>query len=307
MAGTSTRIPTVGEAVTWAGQALQASGVASNARLDAQLLLCEVLGLNRAALLAAPERPLTDDEMARYTAQVARRGAGEPLAYILGWRDWLDLRLQVDARVLIPRPETELLAEQAIAWGRRHDARLAVDVGTGSGALAIALARHVPSLDRVVAIDESPAALEVARANCLALDVAGRVDLRRGSLLAPLAHQEYPDLLVANLPYIPLSELPALQREVRDYEPRLALAGGDNGDELIVHLLVQAHQRLASAAALFLEIHHDQGAAVSECARRLWPTAHVSVHHDYAGLDRIVAIELPCVQSQATFCGTNPL
>lgn len=283
---------TLGEAVEQATRALQVAGVPPPTRLDAQLLLCQVLDLNRAGLLAAPERHLSADETATYAALVGRRCAGEPLAYITGWRDWLDMRLRVDPRVLIPRPETELLAEQAIAWGREHAARLAVDVGTGSGALAIALARHVPSLERVEAIDISPAALDVARANCLALGVTDRVLLRQGSLLEPLPPQERPDLLVANLPYIPASELPGLQREVRDHEPLLALSGGTRGLELIEQLLVQAHQIMAPTAALFLEIHYDQGATVAASARRLWPHAQISVHRDYAGLERIVAITL---------------
>jgi release factor glutamine methyltransferase len=166
-------------------------------------------------------------------------------------------------------------------------------VGTGSGALAIALARHVPSLERVVAIDRSRDALEVARANCRAQGVEQTVALREGSLLDPLLPEERPDLLVANLPYVPAAELAVLQREIRDYEPRQALVGGARGDELILDLLAQARHRMAPACALFLEIHHDQGPAVGAAALLLWPAAHVAVHRDYAGLDRIVEIASP--------------
>jgi release factor glutamine methyltransferase len=282
----------VAATVGWATAALAAAGV-ENPRLDAQLLLGHLLGLSRAALLAAPERQLRAAESARYAALVARRRAGEPLAYITGTREWLDMTLQVDRRVLIPRPETELLAERAIAWARRHGARLAVDVGTGSGALAIALARHVPSLERVVAIDSSRDALEVARANCRAQGVEQIVVLREGSLLDPLAPEEQPHLLVANLPYVPAAELAVLQREIRDYEPRQALVGGARGDELILDLLAQARHRMAPAGALFLEIHHDQGPSVGAATLLLWPAAHVAVHRDCAGLDRIVEIMPP--------------
>jgi release factor glutamine methyltransferase len=288
-----------GEAVSGAAQVLAEADVES-ARLDAQLLLCHLLGASRAALLAAPETPLTEAQGEAYARLVERRGAGEPLAYITGTRDWLDMTLAVDRRVLIPRPETELLAERAIAWATANGAQLAVDVGTGTGALAIALARHVPALHRVIAIDASAGALDVARANCCSLGVEHRVDLRLGSLLDPLLPAEQPDLVVANLPYIPAAELPGLPREVRDHEPRQALDGGPHGGELIMRLLEEATGRLRPPAALFLEIHHEQGARVAAEACRLWPGARVAVHRDYSGWDRIVEVAVPADGAEIT-------
>ena len=283
---------TLGGALAWATGALASQGC-ETASLDAQLLLGDLLGLSRAALLTWPERALTPEGAAAYARLVGRRAAGEPLAYITGRRDWLDMTLLVDPRVLIPRPETETLAEAAIGWANGRGAQLAVDVGTGSGALALALARHVPTLRRVVATDLSAAALQVAEANRAAQGLVERVELRQGYLLNPLRRDEAPDLLVANLPYVPAGEATGLQREVRDHEPRLALVGGAGGHELIVELLEQARGRLAGGAALYLEMHHDQGAVLLTVARRLWPGAAARVLPDYAGRQRILEVRLP--------------
>ncbi len=291
-AGATETEATLGGALAWAAGLLASQGC-EMASLDAQLLLGGLLGLSRAALLAWPERALTPARAAEYSGLVRRRAAGEPLAYITGRRDWLDMTLLVDSRVLIPRPETETLAEAAIAWASGHGARLAVDVGTGSGALALALARHVATLRCVVATDLSAAALEVAYANRSAQGVVERVDLRQGYLLDPLRPDEAPDLLVANLPYVPAGEMPGLQREVRDHEPRLALVGGVGGHELIVELLEQAQARLAGGAALYLEMHHDQGPVLLAVARRLWPGAAARVLPDDAGRQRILEVLLP--------------
>jgi release factor glutamine methyltransferase len=262
----------------------------SSASLDAQLIAAEILDANRAHIIAHPERPLTDSEHAALEAWLARRATGEPMAYILGRRAWYDREMIVSPAVLIPRPETELLLEMALESPQAARPRAIVaDIGTGSGALAVTFAALTPH-SNVHAVDISPEALEIARANAQAQQAF--VTFHQGDLLAPLiSHGLRLDILMANLPYIADGELPAL--EVTRHEPRLALGGGDDGLDLIRRLLRQAPDALASDALLLLEIGHDQGAAVILLVREAFPDSQVSLHQDLAGLDRIVRADIP--------------
>ncbi|MBI5670286.1 MAG: peptide chain release factor N(5)-glutamine methyltransferase [Chloroflexi bacterium] len=251
---------------------------------DAQALLGAVLGVDRAFLLAHPEQPLTDTQAAQYAAWLERAAAGEPLAYLLGRRAFYDRDFIVTPDVLVPRPETELLLEAALAFARQRPMLTAVDVGTGSGALAVTLAANVPSA-RVYATDISPAALDVARRNAALHSVS--ITFLHGDLLQPLiAHNIYVELLLANLPYIASDDLPHLA--VSRHEPRLALDGGADGLDLVQRLLTQAPSVCHPGALLLLEIGAEQGAAALALARQAFPQADIQLIRDYAGHERMV-------------------
>ncbi len=255
--------------------------------LDADLLLGAALGLERAALLAGQDRPVDQRAQARCAELIARAAAGEPIAYLLGRRGFYDRDLIVTPAVLIPRPETELLLEQALAWTADRPAVRAADIGTGCGALAVTFAAHRPE-SMVWAVDLSAGALAVARRNAEASGVT--VHFTQGDLLTPLIERALRfDLLMANLPYIPSAELPTLA--VSRHEPRLALDGGPDGLALIRRLLAQVPSVCAPGALLLLEIGAGQGDAVSALAAALQPQS-VAVLRDYAGHDRIVRIAL---------------
>jgi release factor glutamine methyltransferase len=257
-----------------------------SASLDAQALLAHVLGVERAHLLAHPEGDLTPQQHTQYDGLVERLVQGEPLAYILGRRAFYDRELAVSPAVLIPRPETELLLEQALAFVKQHPQAVVVDVGTGSGALAVTLAAHAPQA-QVYATDISADALAIARHNAEGL----KVTFFQGNLLQPMIeHLISIDLLVANLPYIASADLTHL--DVSKYEPHLALDGGADGLDLIRDLLAQAPAVCNPGALMLLEIGADQGSTVRELAQTLLKPSHVDILKDYAGHDRIARIQM---------------
>jgi release factor glutamine methyltransferase len=220
-------------------------------RLTAELLLAHALGCDRVRLYLDFDKPLGDPELGRYRDLVKRRAGGEPTAYLTGAREFFGHRLAVDARVLIPRPETEQLAELGLA--ALADGGAALDLGTGSGALAIALKLGRPGA-AVTAVDLSPEALEVARANAAAL--GAEVAFHGGDLYAPLPAGARFDLIVSNPPYVPSGELAGLQREVQR-EPRLALDGGADGLSVLRRVVAGAPARLAPGGTLLLEMHES--------------------------------------------------
>lgn len=283
----------VQEAVSGAVQTLRNEGVESP-RLDAELLLAHVLGVNRAAVLAWPNRVLTPKELTHYRNLVARRAAREPLAYVVGHREFFDLDFAVDPRVLIPRPETELLVEHALLVVRQmrlpDDAPLQIaDVGAGSGAIAVTLAVHLPGAI-VYALEGSTGALAVTEENAHWHGVADRVHCLLGDLLEPLPGPV--NLITANLPYVTTGEWEGLPPEIRDYEPRAALDGGADGLSLIRRLLATAGLHLRPGGALVVEIGANQGDAVTALARQHFPRSDVRLHQDYAGLDRLVLVRI---------------
>jgi release factor glutamine methyltransferase len=264
-------------------------------RLEAELLLTHVLGLSRAELYAHPERPLLAHQLNSYRSLVTRRAHGEPLPHLTGHIEFYGLDLAVDSRVLIPRPETETLVDLALPLvssvqpGPGTDGRrLIADVGTGSGCIAIALAVHAPQ-SLIYALDLSPEALAVARANAKRHRVADRVAFLQSDLLTSLP--EPVDLVVANPPYIADDEWPLLPRDVREYEPRLALHGGCDGKDVIRRLLQQTPAHLRSGGVLLLEIGATQGVAVTSLAHQVFPTADVTLHTDLSGRDRVLCIK----------------
>ncbi|NJK80710.1 MAG: peptide chain release factor N(5)-glutamine methyltransferase [Chloroflexaceae bacterium] len=260
-------------------------------RLDAELLLAHVLGWSRARLLAEYHLVPTADLQQRFRALLERRSQQEPVAYLVGSREFYGLELLVDERVLIPRPETELLVELALAHiaTRRAGPLSIVDVGTGTGAIALALAQHIPPDDttRIYAVDIAADALAVAAVNVARHDQHQRIALLHGDLLAPLppALRGQIDLLVSNPPYTILSEV---EDNVRRYEPHLALDGGLEGLAVYQRLITQAQAWLHPQGAVLLEIGAWQGQAVRELVQAAFPATAVTIHPDLAGHDRVV-------------------
>jgi release factor glutamine methyltransferase len=252
-------------------------------RLDGELILAQALGLTRLELYTGFDRPLTEAERARARALVERRGRREPLAYVLGEWGFRRLALRTDARALVPRPETESVVGRALAAIAGLDAPRVVDVGTGTGAIALAIADEHPGA-LVTATDLSPAALELARENAERLGLA--VELVETNLLDGLAGPF--DLVVSNPPYVASGELAGLEPEVRDYEPRLALVG----DGQTAELARAARRVLGPGAAIVLESHADQAAEVGSLLDRLG-YERVTISLDLAGRERVVEAREP--------------
>ncbi len=268
---------TLGEALRGAAAELERQGVDSP-RLDAELLIAHALGLSRLELFTHDERALTADEGARVRALVARRSRREPLAYVLGEWGFRQLTLRTDARALVPRPETELVVERALALLADVAAPRVVDVGTGSGAIALAIAHARPDA-RVTATDVSSDALELARENADRLGLA--VGLVETALLEGLAGPF--DLVVSNPPYVDVAELPGLEPEVRDWEPRVALVADGQTDGLVE----AAKAVLRDGGGLVLETHAQHGGDVAALLRKAG-YAEVTITSDLAGHERVV-------------------
>ena len=260
-----------------------------NARLNAELLLAGTLGLKRLDLYLQFDRPLRPEELAAFKARLLRRAKREPLQYIDGKGAFRDLVLSVDRRVLIPRPETETLVQEVLDWAEGKSGLHAVDVGTGSGAIALALATEGP-FARVVATDLSEAALEVARANHAACAPDAPVELRQGDLLAPVAGERF-DVVVSNPPYVGEEERASLDAEVRDWEPGSALFAGVGGLDVVRRLVAGAPAHLHPGGLLAMEIGAAQGEAVARLIREDGRYGEPRVVRDLAGRDRIVLAE----------------
>jgi release factor glutamine methyltransferase len=253
----------------------------------ARLLVAEATGRPISWVLAHPEADLPAQEQGWVDRALARYREGEPLPYILGWWEFYGRRFRVDANVLIPRPETESLVEHALRVLRtRPELGEVVDVGTGSGCLAVTLAAEVPGC-RVTAIDASEAALQIARHNAQAHGVADRIDFIRGDLLESLTSGC--DLIVANLPYVRSARLPELA--VSRHEPMMALDGGPDGTAPLRKLLSQLPSALRTGGYAILEIDEGQGEPLRAEGTRALPDARVGIETDLAGRERILTID----------------
>ncbi len=256
--------------------------------LESSLLAAHILGRSRSWILTHPEFKLEPDAAVKLNGLLERLVSGEPLAYLTGKREFFGLEFTVTPHVLIPRPETELLVEHAIAWLRIHPARhAAVDVGCGSGCIAVSLAKHISDLC-VTAVDVSPAALQVTQGNSAFHQVSDQLQIVCGDLLTTLPGPF--DLVCANLPYIPSADVHSLA--VGHFEPHLALDGGADGLDLIRRLLAQLPSRLAAGSLALLEIEYRQGPDVCALACAALPEAQVTLIPDLAGLDRLVQIQM---------------
>jgi release factor glutamine methyltransferase len=272
--------------LSWAAEDLKKRGNDSG-RLDAELLLGRVLKLDRIGLIMQSERPLAPAELNGFRELFKRRRAGEPVAYLLGEREFFGIPLRVDARVLIPRPDTERLVEVALLRTReRSMLGSALDLCTGSGCVAIAFARSRPTWS-VAAVDISAEALAVARDNAHRTGAIRNVRLLEGSLFGPVQGQRF-DLITANPPYIPSAELLELPIDVRGFEPQLALDGGPDGLDLVRDIAARAPQHLTPGGLLALEICADQGPRATEILRQ-HGYAEVELARDLGGRDRVVS------------------
>jgi release factor glutamine methyltransferase len=287
---------TVRDAIASGASRLREAG-SPTPRLDAELLVGHLIGRDRAWLLAHPEERV--DDSTAYTALIERRAGGEPVAYLRGFKEWHGLRIRTDRRALIPRPETELLADVAAA---EIEARLTIggrvvawDVGTGTGAVAIALAlgpgaAHAGDRLSIIASDVSAEAFDLALDNLRTHGVDERVELVRTDLLAPAgAEVPRPDVIVANLPYVTSREVDARGGSLA-FEPRIALDGGPDGLDVVRRLIDALPAGSAPGAVAFLEVGVGQAMAIEELVP---PGATVGIVRDLAGLERVVRIEMP--------------
>ena len=273
---------TIGSVLAWTRGHFEDKGL-QNPRFDAELLVAHALGITRLQLYTEHDKPLAAAELARIRGFVQRRGKHEPAAYITGERGFWSLDLKVDARVLIPRPETEQLVERALAFLKGRPQAKVVDVGTGSGCIALALASERPDL-QIVAVDRSPDALDVAKANRDALKL--EVELRLSDMLSAV---EGPlDLVVSNPPYIASAQVETLMPDVLQFEPRMALDGGPDGFTLIRPLIAQSAERLMPGGALMFEIGFDQGPAALGLFSSHPDFTDTALHADLSGHDRIL-------------------
>lgn len=256
--------------------------------LAARVLVQHVTGKTAAWVLAHADETLTIEQEKELKRLAGRLTAGEPLPYITGFQEFYGINFEVNPRVLIPRPETELLVEMAIEWLSAHPERTrVVDVGTGSGCIGVTLALKAPAI-RVTAVDISLEALDAASRNAQRLGAVDRMVFVRADLLDKVPGKF--DLVAANLPYIPSGTLEGLA--VRKYEPRLALDGGEDGLDLIGRLLKQAPEKINPGGMVLLEIEERQGVAAAKLAREAFPTAEVRVVRDLAGKDRVLEIRV---------------
>lgn len=255
--------------------------------LDAEILVAHVLHSSRERLHSHPERLLTPSQRQRLRRLTTRRAARVPVPYLTGEREFYGYMLNVTPAVLIPRPESELLVELAIEWLKTHpDARRVIDLGTGSGAVAIAVAKGVPRV-RIIARDVSARALRVAAANVARYRLGRRITPEKADLLRGAAPA---DLILANLPYISEAQKRVRPREL-EYEPALALDGGADGLGLIRTALAQAPAVVKPGGAVMFEFDPAQTRRLVRLAQGHWPSAEVSVHKDLAGRDRVVRIQ----------------
>ncbi len=278
----------VAEVLTWANFFLRRSG-SGTARLDAEVLLAHILGVERVWLYTHPEALLSDTDRRQYCRLVQARAGRTPLQYLTQRQEFMGLEFAVLPGVLIPRPETELLVEVLLERVKGRPAPALADIGTGSGAIAVSLAHYLPH-SRILAVDISPAALAVARKNAARHGVSDRITFLSGDLLAPLADLDLAgglDAIAANPPYIPSGDIAGLSPEVREHEPRLALDGGPDGLDNYRRLIPAAGALLRAGGWLAFEVGAGQAAAVADLMQAAG-YRQVERHQDLAGWERVV-------------------
>jgi release factor glutamine methyltransferase len=278
----------IAQSILEASQILRKASV-PDARREAGSLMSHVLGRDRTFIISHAEDAISEDDLKLFLEQVRRRATGEPLQYITGHQEFFGLDFEVTADVLIPRPETELLVETAIQLMDGAVTPFLCDVGTGSGCIAISLV-HALTSARAVATDISAAALEVAKRNAEQLQVQDRMSLIVSDCFAALPPELKFDLIVSNPPYVALNAVDGLQREVRNFEPRLALTSGADGLSVIRRLLTEAGDFLKPGGHLLIEIGFDQHEAVGTLIDpQSWKL--LDIHPDLQGIPRVVALQ----------------
>ncbi len=264
----------------------QLSPHSSSPRLDAEILLAHLLKVGRSHLLAHSTDTLESANQAAFSAFLWQRERGEPIAYIIGRKEFYGLDLIITPDVLVPRPETESAVDACLESLPDNDISLLADIGTGSGAILVAVCKNRPRL-KAFGIEISPLALEVARQNCLAHNIDSQVTLLVGHLLEPLP--EKVGVIVANLPYVSLGEATI---DVATWEPQIAVfGGGEDGTALIREFLVHAPDYLLPGGTIVMEVAYSQGKLVSDLASTAFPSARIEIRKDLAGYDRIIVIK----------------
>lgn len=279
----TTRTWTVRDVIEWSAGDFAARQIESP-RLDAELLVAKALGTDRVGLYLDLDRPLVDGERSAVRALVTRRRSREPVAYILGYRDFFGRRFTVSDAVLVPRPDTETLVEHALKLIPEEGDCRVLDVGTGSGAIALTLAAERAQAE-VTATDVSAEALDVARSNAEALGLGDRVRLEQADIVVSSGPF---DVVVSNPPYVTRAELDALEPEVRDHEPNLALAGGEDGLDVIRSLLGPVTDVTEPGAHLLIEVGRGQADAVLELGAGSSDWSPVASYPDLQGIERVV-------------------
>ncbi len=281
---------TIGRALARATKRLRGTG---SGAVDARRLMTFATGWEGAALIVHRDDVVDEDELAIFDAALARREAGEPIAYIVGSAGFYGRSFAVTPAVLVPRPESEHVVEAAIAelQSRAPECRRAADIGTGSGILAVTLACEVPDA-KIFATDTSADALAIATANARTLGVHKRIKFFEGDLAEPLGARGPLDVVIANLPYVPSRDVPPAPDPV-SFEPHVAVDGGPDGLDLYRRLLRQLPHVLAPAAALFFEAAPPTIEALAQLVTVAFPSAHVEIGDDYAGLERFVSAHVP--------------
>jgi release factor glutamine methyltransferase len=288
----------------WSGEYLQEKGV-EGGRLDAEHILAHVLGLRRLDLYLQHDRPLLPGELDGFRGLLKRRAAREPLQHVLGTAPFRELDLLSDSRALIPRPETEVLVEEVLAWSREGQSDLspsteegeksaggpkpflALDIGTGTGAISLSLLKEGP-FEKVVGTDISPQALEVARANAERTGLSRALELREGALFDPIRKGERFHVLVSNPPYIPDGDRSGLAPEVRDWEPAMALFAGPEGLDVLLPLVEGALDYLLPGGLLALEVGFGQAGRVARAVEETGGFREIRIRPDLAGRERVV-------------------
>lgn len=282
---TQNEVWTTLKVLSWTKEFLLSKGI-TNARLEAEWLLCAVTGLDRVGLYLQYDKPLNESELAEYRSKVARRAKREPLQHILGSQEFCGLEYEVTADVLVPRYDTEVLVSEAFA--RHPHAASILDIGTGSGCIAVSLKKLFTN-SVVTATDISEAALNVARRNAEKHGAA--IEFLAGSLFAPVAVRCF-DLIVSNPPYIPTADIELLDQEVRDYDPRSALDGGEDGLDMYRELIPTATAHINPGGWLLVEIGAGQTEDVVQIYRNCWCYSEPRVISDPAGIKRVVGAHI---------------
>lgn len=261
-----------------------------DAYFEAETLLAYTLGISRVQLYTYPERSLRQREIESFVRVIERRLHQEPLAYITGHQEFYGIDFYVDRRVFIPRPETELLVEEALKFAQnctQKEPLLIADIGTGCGCIAISLALNLPNT-KIYATDISADALSVARINCQRHKVNDRVILQHGDLLEPIFEPVH--LIVTNLPYVSTYEIDKLSPEIKDFEPRLALDGGQDGLAKIRQLFGQVDSKLYTGGCLLLEVGQEQGTIVTSLTNSHFPKARIELLPDLNTINRVIKV-----------------
>ncbi|QDT46043.1 Release factor glutamine methyltransferase [Symmachiella dynata] len=280
---------TVGRVIDWTTGHLKKHG-SDTPRLDAEILLAHARGCPRIQLYTHYDEVLDDEVRASMRALVTRRAQAEPVAYLVGHREFYGLDFHVSSDVLIPRPDTETLVLELLTLAAGRPGPQILELGTGSGCIAVATAANLPAA-KIVAVDISPAALNIAVKNATAHNVAERIDFREGDLFEPLDSEAKFDFVISNPPYIADAELAQLDADVRDHEPHLALAGGADGLDVIRRILAEAGQRLKSGGFLLLEIGAEQGNVLPELIAASGDYREARIVNDLAHRPRVAVAE----------------